>query len=188
MEDIEIVNKYLPDYIGFVFAQSKRKVSMAKAEKLKDNLDSKIKSVGVFVDADKEEILKLYDSQIIDMAQLHGSESEEYMHDLKNKTDNRIKIIKAIEISQKTDLLKYNNSVADYLLLDSGKGSGKTFNWDLINENLNKDYFIAGGLDASNISGLIQRFNPFAVDLSSGLETDGVKDEKKISKVMEIIR
>ena len=188
LEDIEIVNRYGPDYIGFVFAQSKRKVSHNLAKKLKDNLSSDIISVGVFVDAEPEEILSLFEDEVIDVAQLHGLESEEYIMQLKEKTDNGLKIIKAIEISKDTDLSVYDLSTADYLLLDSGKGSGKTFDWRLIKKDLKKEFFLAGGLDSSNISLAISEFNPYAVDLSSSLETNGFKDENKIKEIMEVVK
>ena len=187
MEDIEIVNRYKPDYIGFVFADSKRRVSHDLAYELKLNLDSDIISVGVFVDASLDEILKLFDEGVIEMAQLHGSESEEYILTLKEKTNSELKIIKAIEMSEDVDLLEYNNSHADYLLLDSGKGSGKTFDWSLIESDLNKEFFLAGGLDISNISDAIKEFDPYAIDLSSSLEVDGFKDESKIKELMEAI-
>ena len=187
-EDIEIINKYLPDYIGFVFADSKRKVTHEAAQKLKDNLNSDIISVGVFVDASPDEILTLFNSNIIEIAQLHGSENEEYILNLKEKTNGKLKIIKAIEMSNECDLSEYDNSDADYLLLDSGKGSGKTFDWNLIQKNLKKDYFLAGGLNISNISDAINQFNPYAIDLSSGVEVDGFKDEDKIRQIMEVIR
>ncbi len=185
LEDIEIVNKYKPDYIGFVFADSKRKVTNDLASKMKKNLDSSIKSVGVFVDEDIDEIIKLYDEGIIDIAQLHGLENEEYIKKLKQKSNYRLEIINAIEMSGEKDLLEYENSLADYLLLDSGKGSGKTFDWRLIRKDLKKEFFLAGGLNSENISKAIEEFNPYAVDLSSGVETDGYKDELKIKKVME---
>ena len=187
MEDIEIVNRYKPDYIGFVFADSKRRVSHDLAYELKLNLDSDIISVGVFVDASLDEILKLFDEGVIEMAQLHGSESEEYILTLKEKTNSELKIIKAIEMSEDVDLLEYNNSHADYLLLDSGKGSGKTFDWSLMESDLNKEFFLAGGLDISNISDAINEFDPYAIDLSSSLEVDGFKDESKIKELMEAI-
>ena len=187
MEDIDIVNRYKPDYIGFVFADSKRRVSHDLAYELKLNLDSDIISVGVFVDASLNEILKLFEEGVIEMAQLHGSESEEYILTLKEKTNSELKIIKAIEMSEDVDLLEYNNSHADYLLLDSGKGSGKTFDWSLIESDLNKEFFLAGGLDISNISDAIKEFDPYAIDLSSSLEVDGFKDESKIKELMEAI-
>lgn len=187
MEDIDIVNKYKPDYIGFVFADSKRKVSNKIAKKLKDNLNSNIKSVGVFVNAPKEEILDLFNDGIIEIAQLHGTESEDYIIDLKESTNNELKIINAIEMSGDTDLIKYDSSNADYLLLDSGKGSGKTFDWSLIRKDLKKEFFLAGGLDSDNISEAIEEFDPYAVDLSSSLEVNGFKDKDKIKEIMEII-
>lgn len=187
LEDIDIVNKYKPDYIGFVFADSKRKVSSKIAKKLKDNLNSNIKSVGVFVNAPKEEILDLFNDGIIEIAQLHGTESEDYIIDLKESTNNELKIINAIEVSNDTDLIKYDSSNADYLLLDSGKGSGKTFDWSLIRKDLKKDFFLAGGLDSDNISEAIEEFDPYAVDLSSSLEVKGFKDKDKIKEIMEII-
>ena len=121
LEDIEIVNKYNPDYIGFVFADSKRKISHDLAKRLKDNLNSNILSVGVFVNSSKDEILGLFNEGIIEIAQLHGNESEEYIIDIKERTNYELKIINAIEMSQDIDLLKYDKSLADYLLLDSGK-------------------------------------------------------------------
>lgn len=187
LEDIEMVNKYKPDYIGFVFADSKRKISHDLANQLKNNLDSNIVSVGVFVDAPQDEIVKLFNDGIIEVAQLHGMESEDYISDLKEKTDYNLKIINAIEMSQDTDLSKFDNSKADYLLLDSGKGSGKTFDWRLIRKDLKKEFFLAGGLSIKNVEEAIEEFNPYAIDLSSSLETDGFKDENKIKKIMEVI-
>lgn len=187
LEDIELINKYKPDYIGFVFADSKRKVTHNLADQMKKNLDKSIKSVGVFVDADIDEILKLYNRGIIEIAQLHGREDEEYIKKLKQKSNNKLKIIKAIEISDENDLNGYDNSAADYLLLDSGKGSGKTFDWDLIKKDLKKEFFLAGGLNAENIPEAIGQFNPHAVDLSSSLEVNGYKDENKIKEIMEAI-
>ena len=187
LEDIEIVNKYKPDYIGFVFAESKRKVSHELASKLKKNLNSNITSVGVFVDSSQDEILSLFNDGTIEIAQLHGSESEEFISGLKEKTGGDLKIIKAIEMSNDINLDEYEKSEADFLLLDSGKGSGKTFDWRLIRKNLKKEFFLAGGLNSSNICEAIREFNPYAVDLSSSLETDGFKDENKIKEIMEVI-
>ena len=188
LEDIEIVNKYKPDYIGFVFADSKRKVSHELAGQLKDNLNPEIVSVGVFVDAEQEEIIELFRNGVIDVAQLHGSEDEEYITGLKDKTNHKLEIINAIEMSEEVDLGSYENTQADFLLLDSGKGSGKTFDWRLIRKNLKKEFFLAGGLDVSNICQAIEEFKPYAVDLSSSLETDDYKDENKIKEIMEVIR
>ncbi len=187
LEDIRIVNRYKPDYIGFVFADSKRQVSHDLASKLKGNLDSDIISVGVFVDAEPEEIIELFGSGVIEIAQLHGNESEDYINDLKEKTDGELKVIKAVEMSKDNDLSYYDNLNVDYLLLDSGKGSGKTFDWRLIKSDLKKDFFLAGGIDSTNVKQAIEQFNPYAIDLSSSLETDGFKDENKIKEIMEVI-
>ena len=187
LEDIEMVNRYKPDYIGFVFADSKRKVSHDLAKELKDSLDSDIIPVGVFVDSPQDEILGLFEEGIIEVAQLHGSESEQYILDLKEKTTGELKLINAIEMTQEVDLLKYNDSYSDYLLLDSGKGSGKTFDWSLIRKDLKKEFFLAGGLNSKNVVPAIDEFSPYAVDLSSSLETDGFKDENKIKEIMEVI-
>ena len=187
LEDIEIANKYKPDYVGFVFADSKRKVTHDLASEMKHNLDSSIKSVGVFVDEDIDEIIRLYEDGTIDIAQLHGLEDEYYIKRLKQKSNYQLEIINAIEMSDEKDLKEYDNSLADYLLLDSGKGSGKTFDWRLIRKDLNKEFFLAGGLNAENIAEAIEEFDPYAVDLSSSVETDGYKDELKIKKVMEAV-
>ena len=188
LEDISIVNRYKPDYVGFVFADSKRKVSHDFAYEMKSNLSSDIVSVGVFVDADIGEIVELFDRGIIEIAQLHGLESEDYINNLIENTNGELKIINAIEMSDEMDLLEYDNSISDYLLLDSGKGSGKTFDWGLIRKDLNKEFFLAGGINISNIADAIEEFNPYAIDLSSGVETDGFKDENKIEEIMEVIR
>lgn len=139
-EDIEIINKYPPDYIGFVFAESKRKINLDTAKTLKKMLKVNIPVVGVFVNGNIEDILELYRNDIIDIAQLHGDENEDYINQLKEEAPG-IKLIKAIEINKKEDLNDYENINVEYLLLDSGKGSGKTFNWDLINKNISKDFF-----------------------------------------------
>ena len=157
------------------------------AYELKQNLDSDIISVGVFVDSPIEEIVKLFDDGVIEIAQLHGDEDEKYIKSLKDNTNDKLKIIKSVEMSDKTDLLKYDDLPADYLLLDSGKGSGKTFDWELIRNDLKKEFFLAGGLNSENVKELIMKFNPYAIDLSSSLEVDGYKDENKIKEIMEVI-
>lgn len=184
-EDIEIINKYPPDYIGFVFAESKRQIDFDTAKTLKKLLKVNIPVVGVFVNGNVEDILELYRNDIIDIAQLHGDENEDYINQLKEEAPE-LKLIKAIEINKKEDLNDYENINVEYLLLDSEKGSGKTFNWDLINKNISKDFFLAGGLNSANFNQAIERFQPYGIDLSSGVETNGYKDEEKIKKIMEL--
>ncbi|MBO6104644.1 MAG: phosphoribosylanthranilate isomerase [Methanobrevibacter sp.] len=197
-EDIEIANKYKPDYVGFVFAQSPRKVSYEQAKELSGLLSDDIVPVGVFVNEHMKLIVDLYKDGIIEIAQLHGDEDEKYIRNLKDKsieeTGKEISVINAIEIKDDADyddeLLKWRDSASDYFILDSGKGSGKTFDWSLIDkesEFFKNSIFLAGGLNSENLALAIEEFNPFAVDLSSSVETDGFKDEEKIKEIIEIM-
>ena len=197
-EDIEMANRYKPDYIGFVFAESPRKVSYEQAKELSGLLSDEIVPVGVFVNEHMKLIVDLFKDGIIEMAQLHGDEDEKYIRNLKDKsieeTGKQIPVINAIEIKDGADyndeLLKWRDSASDYFILDSGKGSGKTFDWSLIDkesEFFKNSIFLAGGLNSENLALAIEEFNPFAVDLSSSVETDGFKDEEKIKEIIEIM-
>ncbi|WP_296855947.1 phosphoribosylanthranilate isomerase [uncultured Methanobrevibacter sp.] len=197
-EDIEMANSYKPDYIGFVFAESPRKVSYEQAKELSDLLSEDIVPVGVFVNEHMKLIVDLFKDGIIEMAQLHGDEDEKYIRNLKDKsieeTGKQIPVINAIEIKDGADyddeLLKWRDSASDYFILDSGKGSGKTFDWSLLDkesEFFENSIFLAGGLNSENLALAIEEFNPFAVDLSSSVETEGFKDEEKIKKIIEIM-
>ena len=197
-EDIEMANRHKPDYIGFVFAESSRKVSYEQAKELSGLLSDEIVPVGVFVNEHMKLIVDLFKDGIIEMAQLHGDEDEKYIRNLKDKsieeTGKQIPVINAIEIKDGADyddeLLKWRDSASDYFILDSGKGSGKTFDWSLIDkesEFFKNSIFLAGGLNSENLALAIGEFNPFAVDLSSSVETDGFKDEKKIKEIIEIM-
>jgi len=185
-QDIDALNANKPDYIGFVFAESRRKVTPAQAAGLRKLLSPDIIPVGVFVDEAQENILALLRDGIIDVIQLHGSEDEEYIQKLKHLTDKTI--IKAISVQNRGDVQKWSGTAADYLLLDhKGGGTGENFNWDLIGE-IDKSYFLAGGLNAQNITEAILKTAPFAVDVSSGVETDGVKDPAKIKEFIRRVR
>ena len=193
-----MANRHKPDYIGFVFADSPRKVSYEQAKELSGLLSDDIVPVGVFVNDHMKLIVNLFKDGIIEMAQLHGDEDEKYIRNLKDKsieeTGKQIPVINAIEIKEGADyddeLLKWRDSASDYFILDSGKGSGKTFDWSLIDkesEFFKNSIFLAGGLNSENLALAIEEFNPFAVDLSSSVETDGFKDEKKIKEIIEIM-
>lgn len=190
-EDIKYVNSYMPDYIGFVFyKKSSRYVSPNTASDLKSILNPDIKAVGVFVDEDIDYILKLCEENIIDLIQLHGNEDTDYINKLKSHTDKQI--IKAIRVQSTGQLEKSKSIPADYLLLDTFTkdmygGSGKTFDRSLIPSNY-RDFFLAGGLNAQNISGAIKECSPYCVDLSSSVETDGYKDSYKIKQIIDIVR
>ena len=183
-EDIGYVNELNPDYIGFVFAKSKRQVTVEKASYLKGKLNSNIKVVGVFVNEDNEKIINLLSEGIIDIAQLHGDEKEEDIKIIKEKSKKEV--IKAIKVSCPKDIEIWKNSCADYLLLDNGQGTGKTFNWNNI-KNLNRPFFLAGGLAISNIREAIEKISPMAIDISSGIESNGIKDYMKMKEVMKIV-
>lgn len=186
IEDINICNELLPDYIGFVFYdKSKRYIKPADAKVLKEKLDKKILAVGVFVNECIKTIVEIANDKIIDLIQLHGNEDNDYIKHLQEKT--KAPIIKAFKISSENDIIEANESIADYVLLDSGAGTGMTFNWELI-KGMNREYFLAGGLDADNVGNAIKILNPFAVDVSSGIEIDGVKDRNKMLSFIKNIK
>ncbi len=188
-QDILAANDCLPDYIGFVFANSRRQVTPRRAYELRTLLDSRIQAVGVFVDAPVEEIAALYDEGIIDFAQLHGNEDAAYLCALREICP--CPIIKAVRVSDKRDILKAQTLPSDFMLLDTyvpGEmgGSGKSFNHALI-PPLNKPFFLAGGISAHNLVQAM-RANPYALDVSSGIETDGSKDAMKMAELTRLVK
>ena len=191
-EDVVYANECKPDYIGFVFAKSsKRMVTKEKAKELKSYLDADITAVGVFVNAKIEEITQLYQEKTIAIAQLHGEEDEQYIAELREKNPG-IVIIKAIKVATKEDVRLGSNMPAEYLLFDtllSGQqgGTGKTFDWSLL-EGVTKPFFLAGGIRFENVADAIADTHPYAVDVSSGVETDGYKDRQKMRVVIEAVR
>ncbi len=181
--DIAYVNAAQPDYIGFVFAKSRRQVTPALARALRERLSPGIIPVGVFVDAPQAEILKLYRENIIGVAQLHGGESRAYIESLKEKG---VPVIKAVRVESEADILAHMDSPADYLLLDNGAGgTGTAFDWCLLSA-CTRPYFLAGGVSLSNIADAL-KIQPYCVDVSSGAETDGVKDGEKIRLLAEAV-
>jgi len=186
IEDIEAANNLKPDFIGFVFAQkSKRRVSHLKAAELKSKLNPETKAVGVFLDDDLDTVGALMNLGIVDMVQLHGSEDEEYIAKLRAITDKPI--IKAFIINNENDVRRAKESSADYILLDGGKGEGRAFNWKLL-EEIKRPFFLAGGLNADNAEAAVADLHPFAVDVSTGIETDGVKDKEKMTAFVSAVR
>ncbi len=184
--DITIANELKPEYIGFVFApKSRRYVSSEKAVGLKKQLLPGIKAVGVFVDEPAETIASLLNQGVVNIAQLHGSEDEEYIGKLRTLTDKPI--IKAFRIRAKKDIFAAENSTADAVLLDSGAGTGTVFDWTLL-QGMKRPYFLAGGLNICNVGEAISRLHPYAVDVSSGIETNGTKDKEKMTAFISAIR
>ena len=184
--DIEAANELKPDYIGFVFAsKSKRYVTYEKATELKKRLLPEIQAVGVFVNEHPQEVAKRLENGMIDIAQLHGDEDEAYIKQLRLLTDKPI--IKAFRIETAQDIKIANQSTADYILLDSGAGTGEVFDWGFV-KSIRRPYFLAGGLDARNAASAVKALYPFAVDVSSGIETDGVKDKTKMAAFIAAVR
>lgn len=184
--DIEAVNELMPEYIGFVFwSRSKRYVSPDAARALRNILLPEIHAVGVFVNEPHENIARLLDSGIIDTVQLHGQEDEEYISRLRRITDATI--IQAFRISGIEDIRRAEASTADYVLLDNGTGTGRVFDWSLAGK-ISRPYFLAGGLTPDNVAEAVNRLKPYAVDVSSGIETDGNKDTQKMREFVSAVR
>ncbi|MBU9724756.1 phosphoribosylanthranilate isomerase [Lachnospiraceae bacterium ASD4241] len=190
-DDIGYVNQLKPDYAGFVFAPGKRQISLLLAIRMRVRLAPQIQAVGVFVNEPLETVAALCRQRIIDIVQLHGDEDASYISRLKEKTS--APIIRAVRVQNKDQILEAEQLPCDYLLLDTfveGQygGSGKQFDPSLIPEQLQKPYFLAGGLDEQNVCDILSRCRPFGVDVSSGVETDGCKDFDKISRFLAAVR
>ena len=185
--DIEAANALNPDYIGFVFAPgSRRYVTPEKAAALRRLLAPSIRAVGVFVREEAERVAELLREGIIDIAQLHGGEDEDYIRRLRRLTDKPI--FKAFRIESREDAERAKHSGADMILLDSGSGgTGKAFDWTLI-QDMDRPYFLAGGLDARHVEGAIEEVHPCGVDASSGMETGGLKDRAKMAAFVAAVR
>lgn len=198
-QDIEYVNEFLPDYIGFIFAKSKRQITSSECLVLKKELDPSIKTVGVFVNESLEKVISTTLVANLDVIQLHGDETKEYILDLKNKLKNSTSlkdtlVWKAIRVKGKKDIISGDKLPVDCLLLDSFSkqsygGTGKTIDLDIIKSSTIKNqFFLAGGLNIDNILNTLSEVSPYGVDISSGVETDGFKDKNKIGKIINCIR
>lgn len=186
-EDIAVANALHPEYIGFVFApKSRRAVTPEQAAALKVQLVPGIRAVGVFVNAPVAQVAALLAAGTIDIVQLHGQEDEAYLNALRALTDKPI--IKAFRVDTAADLERAAAYPSDGLLLDSGAGgTGTAFDWTLLRA-FPRPYFLAGGLDPENVREAIQAYTPYAVDVSSGIETDGKKDATKMAAFAAAVR
>lgn len=185
-DDISYVNELNPDYIGFVFLEGRRRyISPEKAAHLRKLLNPSIQCVGVFVDAPIEDVVSLLESGTIQLAQLHGHEDAAYAKQLKQLCGKPI--IKAFVIKNGDDIKKALAYDCDYLLLDNGLGTGETFDWSLI-QNIDRPFFLAGGLNPENVREAIALTHPYGVDTSSGVETDCRKDYNKIKAFIDAAR
>lgn len=174
------------DYVGFVLTDGfKRSIGLGTFCELKGYLiGTETKAVGVFVDEPIENMLRYY-AEMLDMIQLHGNEDNDYIRTLRLHTDKPI--IKAFRITSEEDVQAARESLADYVLLDSGTGTGKTFDHSLI-KDLDRPFFLAGGLNAENVGEAIDGLSPFAVDASTGIETEGRKDKKKMTAFVKAVK
>lgn len=206
-EDIEIVNKYKPDFAGFIidFPKSFRSLEPEKVKNLTQNLDMDIKPVGVFVDEDIEVVIRLLNDNAIEIAQLHGHESPEYIRKVQEETGKKViktfimkskqPVNSGVLDGEKSDEMFHIQSVlaeakaspADMILLDAGYGSGKTFDWNLIRD-IGRPFFLAGGLAIENVSEAIKELQPYAVDVSSSVEKDHYKDDELVKNIIERVR
>lgn len=186
-EDIAYVNEAKPDYCGFIieFPKSSRNVTGDQVRILIAELDKNIIPVGVFVNAAPERVEELLFDGTIRIAQLHGQEDDDYIRRIQKNTGSQV--IKAFSVKAAQDIELALKSPADYILLDQGGGgTGQTFDWSLIPE-IKRPFFLAGGLGADNLEQAVDTIRPYAVDLSSSVETDGVKDRSKILEAVSLV-
>lgn len=187
--DIDYVNEAQPDYIGFIamFPKSHRNIDLETALRLKRRLLPSIKSVAVSVNAPVKRLAEFANSGAADLLQLHGGENAEYISELRKLTN--APLIKAIKVTSFEDIEKAQTLDVDFLLLDSGTGSGKAFDHSLVNRaRITKPFFLAGGLTPENVRAAALNVKPYGVDMSSGIETDNAKDKEKILAAVRAAR
>lgn len=200
--DIEYANRVKPDFVGFIFANTRRKISAAQAKQFREALDAEIPAVGVFVNEDISVIASLVQDRCIDMIQLHGEEDADYIRRLREVCD--VPVIKAVKVQTVEQIWQAAALPVDYLLLDTYRkgvlgGTGEVFDWELLREAkaaagdtaegelFGKPYFLAGGLHAGNLREAAA-LGSYGLDISSGIETDGSKNFTKMVEVMELVR
>ena len=206
VETIPAVVEAKPDYMGLVFASSKRQVTVDQAKTLVEELhkqytkrynngaeqsnDDEIKTVGVFVNETLDNLVSIATEANLDVVQLHGDEDEAFIQSLKGRTN--VEIWKAVQIRSSTDAEAWIDSSADMLLFDAYHkdergGTGEVFDWSCLDE-FERPFMLAGGIDSTNVARAIRTVRPYGIDISSGIETDGVKDDEKIKAFTNIVR
>lgn len=196
--DIVYANEAMPDYVGFIFADTRRKVTASQAEEMKSLLHRDIRAVGVFVDADPAYVTGLSGRGIIDVIQLHGHEDAEYIRKIREMSD--CPVIKAVKVTDEKDIIRAAELDVDYLLLDAYRkgipgGTGEQFDWDIIERVrdreqtsiCDKPFFLAGGINLYNLSEAAA-VGAYGLDISTGIETDGYKDREKMIEAVRLIR
>ena len=187
-EDIDAVNAAKPDMCGFIvnFPASHRNVSAEEAQRLAAGLEASIVPVAVFVDEDVNAVAAMMNAGIIEVAQLHGSEDEAYIEKLRELAP-KCGIIKAFKVADEQSVSAACKSSADMILLDSGNGSGQTFDWSLC-ASADRPFILAGGLNPENIAAAVEQISPWAIDLSSGLEIEKKKSGQRIAQAVQAAR
>ena len=199
VETIPAVVEAKPDYMGLVFAPSKRQVTVDQAKILIEELhkqcinhyDTKVvKTVGVFVNETLDNLVRIADTANLDAVQLHGDEDETFIQSLKERTN--VEVWKAIQIRTAADTEKWIDSSADMLLFDAYHkdergGTGEVFDWSSL-DAFERPFMLAGGIDSTNVARAIRTVRPYGIDISSGIETNGVKDDKKITAFTKIVK
>lgn len=184
--DIEYVNQVAPDFAGFILTPGfRRSINREQAADFRQKLHPKIPAAGVFVNAPCEEIISYLKEDIVQMVQLHGDETEEAIQYIKAAAGKPV--AKAVKVRDRGDVEMWLDSSADYLVFDGGMGSGVTFDWNLL-AGVERKYFLAGGLNLDNLPRALAALHPTGVDMSSGVETDGVKDLEKMQAVVKLVR
>ncbi|MDU5245317.1 bifunctional indole-3-glycerol-phosphate synthase TrpC/phosphoribosylanthranilate isomerase TrpF [Veillonella sp.] len=199
VETIPAVVEAKPDYMGLVFAPSKRQVTVEQAKILIEELhkqcinhyDTKVvKTVGVFVNETLDNLVRIADTANLDAVQLHGDEDEAFIQSLKERTN--VEVWKAVQIRSAADVEKWIDSSADMLLFDAYHkdergGTGEVFDWSSL-DAFERPFMLAGGIDSTNVARAIRTVRPYGIDISSGIETNGVKDDEKITAFTKIVK
>lgn len=184
IEDIEFINMYRPDACGFILSKPfRRYVDKEQLRRMRQMLDEGITAFGVFVNEPLSYISDYVEEGLIGAVQLHGEEDDSYIQELKNRYPS-LTVMKAFTVTSREVLAQAEKSSADIILLDSGKGTGRTFSWQLL-QGFQRPYVLAGGLNPDNVQEAVRTLNPLGVDTSSGVETEGFKDREKIRLFIE---
>ncbi|KRK34670.1 phosphoribosylanthranilate isomerase [Loigolactobacillus bifermentans] len=178
--DVVAANAAAPEFAGFVFANSHRQISLAQAQNFRKKLNPTIITVGVFVDAPLTEMLAAVNSGAISYVQLHGHETETMVDQLQQAG---AKVIQVFNLTQTT----YQPTQADAVMFDAGKGTGETFDWTQVPQNVPQPVFLAGGITVANVTAAIQTVHPTVIDVSSGIETGGLKDPQKMRQLTQLV-